>query len=167
MCCTHIKANAPLLQTPRKLMTAASGSSERTYFDEQRDALVGEIASVSITHLAIPVLTRKEPRGCFAEHQQAEPRIRRRDCGEFFSVCQIFYFRLILDSDTGFAPGQVGNEFSAVEALWSQFENVMARDEEADKAAEHEGDENDDEDGGADETQTEQDHVANRSDGRR
>lgn len=26
---------------------------------------------------------------------------------------------------------QVGNEFSSVEALWSQFENVMAKDDEA------------------------------------
>lgn len=25
---------------------------------------------------------------------------------------------------------QVGNEFSSVEALWSQFENVMAQDED-------------------------------------
>jgi DASH complex subunit DAD1 len=27
---------------------------------------------------------------------------------------------------------QVGNEFSSVEALWSQFENVMAKDPDAD-----------------------------------
>lgn len=27
-------------------------------------------------------------------------------------------------------PGQVGNEFSAVEALWSHFENVMAKEGE-------------------------------------
>jgi DASH complex subunit DAD1 len=26
---------------------------------------------------------------------------------------------------------QVGNEFSSVEALWSQFENVMAKDPDA------------------------------------
>ncbi|KAM0486165.1 hypothetical protein ACHAPX_000867 [Trichoderma viride] len=36
----------------------------------------------------------------------------------------------------------VGNEFSSVEALWSQFENVMAKDEDGNKAAaEHQGDE--------------------------
>ncbi|KAI1197075.1 DASH complex subunit Dad1-domain-containing protein [Nemania serpens] len=29
----------------------------------------------------------------------------------------------------------VGNEFSSVEALWSQFENVMAKDEEDNEAA--------------------------------
>lgn len=30
-------------------------------------------------------------------------------------------------------PGQVGNEFSSVEALWSQFENVMAKDPDAEQ----------------------------------
>ncbi|KAL7902617.1 DASH complex subunit Dad1 domain-containing protein [Trichoderma sp. SZMC 28014] len=37
----------------------------------------------------------------------------------------------------------VGNEFSSVEALWSQFENVMAKDEDSGNkaAAEHQGDE--------------------------
>lgn len=29
---------------------------------------------------------------------------------------------------------QVGNEFSSVEALWSQFENVMAKDEPQEEA---------------------------------
>lgn len=33
---------------------------------------------------------------------------------------------------------QVGNEFSSVEALWSQFENVMAKDPEEGKAEEGE-----------------------------
>ncbi|KAM0463528.1 hypothetical protein ACHAO4_000245 [Trichoderma viride] len=38
---------------------------------------------------------------------------------------------------------EVGNEFSSVEALWSQFENVMAKDEDGNNkaAAEHQGDE--------------------------
>jgi len=45
----------------------------------------------------------------------------------------------------------VGNEFSSVEALWSQFENVMAKDPEAEGEAhiagegEHEGHEQEDE----------------------
>lgn len=30
---------------------------------------------------------------------------------------------------------QVGNEFSSVEALWSQFENVMGKDEKAEGEA--------------------------------
>ncbi|KAJ3473091.1 hypothetical protein NLG97_g10522 [Lecanicillium saksenae] len=32
----------------------------------------------------------------------------------------------------------VGNEFSSVETLWSQFENVMGKDETAEKQAENE-----------------------------
>jgi len=39
----------------------------------------------------------------------------------------------------------VGNEFSSVEALWSQFENVMAKDPEAAGAdGREEGTEDDD-----------------------
>ena len=34
---------------------------------------------------------------------------------------------------------QVGNEFSSVEALWSTFENVMAKDSEAVGKENHEG----------------------------
>ena len=43
---------------------------------------------------------------------------------------------------------QVGNEFSSVEALWSQFENVMAKDAEAGVAKQgeqHEGEKREDE----------------------
>ena len=32
---------------------------------------------------------------------------------------------------------QVGNEFSSVEALWSQFENVMAKDPDAEGETQH------------------------------
>jgi len=32
---------------------------------------------------------------------------------------------------------QVGNEFSSVEALWSQFENVMAKDPDAEGDGQH------------------------------
>ncbi|KAM4059985.1 DASH complex subunit dad1 domain-containing protein [Hirsutella rhossiliensis] len=43
----------------------------------------------------------------------------------------------------------VGNEFSSVEALWSQFENVMAKDDEAANKSEQQqdggGDKRDDE----------------------
>lgn len=37
------------------------------------------------------------------------------------------------------AGAQVGNEFSSVEALWSQFENVMAKDPEEANQAEEQG----------------------------
>lgn len=42
---------------------------------------------------------------------------------------------------------KVGNEFSSVEALWSQFENVMAKDpEEGDVKVEGRGDGQEDDD---------------------
>lgn len=44
---------------------------------------------------------------------------------------------------TGCLPRQIGNEFSSVEALWSQFENVMGREDDTaqDQAArDHEQD---------------------------
>ncbi|QGI59078.1 hypothetical protein CEK26_001203 [Fusarium fujikuroi] len=55
---------------------SAMGGQEKTYFEQQREALIGEIAM----------------------------------------------------AQTG---AQVGNEFSSVEALWSQFENVMDKDGKA------------------------------------
>ncbi|KAI9761459.1 MAG: hypothetical protein M1835_008174 [Candelina submexicana] len=57
--------------------TSTTLPSEKTYFEQQRDALVGEIAIV-------------------------------------------------------------GNEFGSVEALWSQFENVMAKDPEAEAGSQEE-----------------------------
>ncbi|KAK3680459.1 DASH complex subunit Dad1-domain-containing protein, partial [Podospora appendiculata] len=38
----------------------------------------------------------------------------------------------------------VGNEFSSVEALWSQFENVMGKDPEQDAAEQQEAGDDDD-----------------------
>ncbi len=46
---------------------------------------------------------------------------------------------------------QVGNEFSSVEALWSQFENVMAKDPDAEP--EGQGDDEDEDRDREDETQ--------------
>lgn len=50
----------------------------------------------------------------------------------------VFFFELI-DSLIRLGDNQVGNEFSSVEALWSQFENFMG------PAARPEQNENDDE----------------------
>lgn len=51
---------------------------------------------------------------------------------------------------------QVGNEFSSVEALWSQFENVMAKDPDAEPEGQA-GEEDEDRDG-EDETQLSEAH---------
>ncbi|KAL6358378.1 hypothetical protein LRP88_08563 [Fusarium phalaenopsidis] len=70
------------------------GGHEKTYFEQQREALIGEIA-MSFEHV----------------------------------LANINKLNRSLE-----AVIAVGNEFSSVEALWSQFENVM------DKEGEGEGD---------------------------
>ncbi|CAH0059509.1 unnamed protein product [Clonostachys solani] len=85
---------------------------EKTYFEQQREALIGEIA-MSFEHV----------------------------------LANINKLNRSLE-----AVIAVGNEFSSVEALWSQFENVMAKDEDGPKAGEgqqqeeqhHDDDDNDD-----------------------
>ncbi|KAI0392709.1 DASH complex subunit Dad1-domain-containing protein [Xylariaceae sp. FL0594] len=67
----------------------------KTYFEQQREALIGEIA-MSFEHV----------------------------------LANINKLNRSLE-----AVVAVGNEFSSVEALWSQFENVMAKDEETTTAA--------------------------------
>ncbi|KAI3323843.1 DASH complex subunit Dad1-domain-containing protein [Xylariaceae sp. AK1471] len=80
--------------------TAGGATREKTYFEQQREALIGEIA-MSFEHV----------------------------------LANINKLNRSLE-----AVVAVGNEFSSVEALWSQFENVMAKDEETKPAAgeEHE-----------------------------
>ncbi|KAI1389001.1 DASH complex subunit Dad1-domain-containing protein [Hypoxylon trugodes] len=72
--------------------TSSMGTRERekSYFEQQREALIGEIA-MSFEHV----------------------------------LANINKLNRSLEAVTA-----VGNEFSSVEALWSQFENVMARDPE-------------------------------------
>nr|RBQ97062.1 hypothetical protein FVER53263_00775 [Fusarium verticillioides] len=73
---------------------SAMGGHEKTYFEQQREALIGEIAMA---------------RHSF-EHVLANINKLNRS----------------LEAVTA-----VGNEFSSVEALWSQFENVMDKDGKA------------------------------------
>lgn len=68
----------------------AGGPPEKTYFEQQREMLVGEIAQS-------------------LEHVLQNINKLNRSLEEVIAV---------------------GNEFSPVEALWSQFENVMAKDPE-------------------------------------
>ncbi|EHK24392.1 uncharacterized protein TRIVIDRAFT_30851 [Trichoderma virens Gv29-8] len=68
-------------------------ASSRAYFEQQREALIGDIA------------------GSFEQVLANINKLNR-------SLEAII---------------AVGNEFSSVEALWSQFENVMAKDEESNK----------------------------------
>ncbi|KAI6092967.1 DASH complex subunit Dad1-domain-containing protein [Hypoxylon rubiginosum] len=72
---------------------------EKTYFEQQREALIGEIA-MSFEHV----------------------------------LANINKLNRSLE-----AVAAVGNEFSSVEALWSQFEGVMAKEPEDGKTSEGDG----------------------------
>jgi len=155
--------------------SAAGAAREKTYFEQQREALIGEIAVVRLPFA--PSRARRRIVGCWTrltrvcastelrtrprQRQQAEPLPRGRHSSKQtpHSPC--------LDgsaegavlprsaADRGFR--KVGNEFSSVEALWSQFENVMAKDPDDGKAETEgtEGRSEGDADEGADETRTE------------
>ncbi|KAI0968061.1 DASH complex subunit Dad1-domain-containing protein [Xylaria arbuscula] len=70
--------------------TGGATTREKTHFEQQREALIGEIAM---------------------SFEQVLANINKLNRSLEAVVA-------------------VGNEFSSVEALWSQFENVMAKDEE-------------------------------------
>ncbi|KAK1982354.1 DASH complex subunit Dad1-domain-containing protein [Colletotrichum cereale] len=76
-----------------------AGAKEKTYFEQQREELIGEIA-MSFEHV----------------------------------LANINKLNRSLE-----AVITVGNEFSSVEALWSQFENVMAKEPEQNKEGEGSG----------------------------
>ncbi|KAK0740750.1 DASH complex subunit Dad1-domain-containing protein, partial [Schizothecium vesticola] len=106
---------------------AATGMRERTYFEQQREELIGEIA-MSFEHV----------------------------------LANINKLNRSLE-----AVITVGNEFSSVEALWSQFEGVMAKDGPEEGGAEGSGSGGDRSDGegeGEGEGETAVDH---RHDGQR
>ncbi|KAK3320789.1 DASH complex subunit Dad1-domain-containing protein [Cercophora scortea] len=79
---------------------------EKSYFEQQREELIGEIA-MSFEHV----------------------------------LANINKLNRSLE-----AVIAVGNEFSSVEALWSQFENVMGKDPEQQDAAEQEQEQEGDDD---------------------
>ncbi|OIW27811.1 hypothetical protein CONLIGDRAFT_682827 [Coniochaeta ligniaria NRRL 30616] len=85
----------------RSISATGHRGGEKTYFEQQREALIGEIA-MSFEHV----------------------------------LANINKLNRSLE-----AVITVGNEFSSVEALWSQFENVMAKEPEqaAKSETEHEG----------------------------
>ncbi|KAL7783027.1 DASH complex subunit Dad1 domain-containing protein [Trichoderma afarasin] len=76
--------------------SGAGTASSRAYFEQQREALIGDIAE---------------------SFEQVLGNINKLNRSLEAIIA-------------------VGNEFSSVEALWSQFENVMGKDEEANKQTE-------------------------------
>ncbi|KAK1836101.1 DASH complex subunit Dad1-domain-containing protein [Podospora conica] len=108
---------------------SATGMREKTYFEQQREELIGEIA-MSFEHV----------------------------------LANINKLNRSLE-----AVITVGNEFSSVEALWSQFEGVMAKDESADEGgagAEGSGSGGEGEAEGAGEGETTVDHGQQGEEGR-
>ncbi|KAL2024103.1 hypothetical protein VTK56DRAFT_9883 [Thermocarpiscus australiensis] len=102
----------------RQRSASVAGTREKTYFEQQREELIGEIA-MSFEHV----------------------------------LANINKLNRSLE-----AVIAVGNEFSSVEALWSQFENVMAKDPEEDNTkSEDRAGEGQDEEG--DRTKTEGDEA--------
>ena len=74
-----------------------------------------------------------ESRAGLAKREQIEPKPGRHHCRTSLPLFPLFPFispgnTVLVLADSKI---QVGNEFSSVEALWSQFENVMAKDPEA------------------------------------
>ncbi|KAL6699010.1 DASH complex subunit Dad1 domain-containing protein [Trichoderma pleuroticola] len=83
---------------------SAGTASSRAYFEQQREALIGDIAE---------------------SFEQVLGNINKLNRSLEAIIA-------------------VGNEFSSVEALWSQFENVMGKDEEANKQTEQDAAKHDD-----------------------
>ncbi|KAL7937393.1 DASH complex subunit Dad1 domain-containing protein [Trichoderma chlorosporum] len=86
--------------------SGAGTASSRAYFEQQREALVGDIAE---------------------SFEQVLANINKLNRSLEAIIA-------------------VGNEFSSVEALWSQFENVMGKDEEAKKPTDQDDTAKNDED---------------------
>ncbi|KAI2783300.1 DASH complex subunit Dad1-domain-containing protein [Daldinia loculata] len=100
--------------------TTPAGTREKTYFEQQREALIGEIAMVRILLTHIPHFPLLSAVAYFPTS---------------FNHILLQSFEHVLANINKLnrsleAVVAVGNEFSSVEALWSQFEGVMAKDPE-------------------------------------
>lgn len=69
--------------TNRPTAPNGTGAGEKSYFEQQRDILVDEIAQASnLPTVTTTCLTaRTEPRARPAEPEQAEPELGASDCG--------------------------------------------------------------------------------------
>ncbi|KAI9790883.1 MAG: hypothetical protein M1816_004644 [Peltula sp. TS41687] len=119
MTSTSNSTNPPPTSAQPVVGAGPERSPTRSLFEQQREALLGEIA-ISLEHVLqnINKLNRN------LESAIAGLSTRRICLGRGRICAVVFYGRkLMVDVFV-----QVGNEFSSVEALWSQFENVMVRD---------------------------------------
>ncbi|KAI9774001.1 MAG: hypothetical protein M1839_001953 [Geoglossum umbratile] len=98
--------------------SAGGQAGEKSYFEQQRDALVSEIALVTQTRLF--------------------PRVLNARIGLIRSPQSLEHVLMNINKLNRNLEGvlAVGKEFDSVEALWSQFEGVMAKDGDAEGGAE-------------------------------
>ncbi|KAI0860238.1 DASH complex subunit Dad1-domain-containing protein [Xylaria cubensis] len=128
---------------------AAASTREKTHFEMQREALIGEIAMVRLLSLASflfissPFVSITRAVTTYHSHFDFISRIGAlRYTSEMIEneIKEVTSFEHVLANINKLnrsleAVVAVGNEFSSVEALWSQFENVMAKDEESKTAS--------------------------------
>lgn len=89
---------------------AASNPLGRAYFEQQREALMGEIAMVRANSLPPALVLTPSPPAPAQSFEQVLANINKLNRNLEAVIT-------------------VGNEFSSVEALWSTFENVMAKEQ--------------------------------------
>lgn len=108
------------------IMATTNGSTEPSYFEQQRALLIQDVAAVSWTTshflLQCPVTdlcARAWKTSYRTSISSTEASKGSLPYGP--QICVHWTVALTFN--------QVGNEFSQVEGLWSQFENVMAKDD--------------------------------------
>lgn len=119
---------------------STSAPGERSYFETQRAALLGEIGDVCVS---ASVITMSTP----ADKVQSLELV----------LANINKLNRSLEGVIA-----VGNEFGSVEALWSQFENVMGHEpapNEEEKSEAEEGTERDDEERGDEGSEVDESRV--------
>ena len=103
-------------------------SGEKSYFEQQRELLINDVANVQVFQKPLSNIDANdtaEHGECVTEHQSTQSRI-----GE----CHRSKSSLRENGISNLIQSKVGNEFSQVEGLWSQFENVMAKQPESDSS---------------------------------
>jgi DASH complex subunit DAD1 len=107
--------------------STANGAPEKTYFEQQREMLVGEIAQVKST---APHLIHTAAHRCALNNAGHWPSFQSLE----LVLQNINKLNRSLEEVT-----QVGTEFAPVESLWSHFENVMAKNPNENEEGAQEG----------------------------
>ncbi|MCJ1316203.1 hypothetical protein MMC15_001523 [Xylographa vitiligo] len=128
-------------------------SASKSAFEQQRTVLVGEIATVGPI-LRLPDLRGRKLADVSCERAQALENVLQNMNKLNRSLEGIIAVSVLSKSvhtlrDGGLNDGgrQVGDEFGSVEALWSQFEGVMAREGEGGEGLEEREEEAEEGDG--------------------